>query len=435
MKQRGLSYWRVLQSSAQSSTAREAAIVLVGNMTSALLRFIVTVVLAHSTSKAEFAYFALFIAVMDLSTIAADSGLNNTMVRFLAMNRGKDIRPLLWRSLVIRAVLWVGVIVLGAIALWPFFATQQVDANFRWMYPAAIASGLFISVSIHGMSVMQGLSRFTAFSILTLSVNVLRVAGLAICFLAGWTQPAQLFAAFFFLPVLTLPIVPFWTRSATRGLAGEPIAENYSTLLKYMAPVGAVTILTVVLQRFDVFLLKAWADDEAVADFAVAFQLAFVFPLIARSLFTVLLPKASAMTTAEELARYRRRTLVLYPVLLAVVALAVVVAPWILALTFGERYASSAPILRLLIIAFGMHIVFNPLSVILYSIEKHRWVPLIHLIQVPMLIALDFWLIPIHGGFGAAIGALAIRVFGVIAVLVLTGLAIEQMKTRQRESV
>lgn len=427
-------YIRLLFATARSVTAREAAIVMSGNLGSALLRFAVSVVLANHTTKEEFAYFALFIAVMDLSTIAADSGLNNTMVRYVALGREGDLRPLLKQSFLIRAVLWLAVVLIGAAGAWPFFATQGVEQGFGWMYPAAVASGLFISVSGHGMSIMQGLQRFWAFAALALSVNVLRVSAVLLGLALGFASADALFAAFFLVPTLTIPLAMVWVRFVQgRGRAGNG-GVPYRDLIRYMAPIGVVSILAIVLQRVDVFLLKALDGPETVADFRVAFELAYIFPLLARSLFTVLLPKASIMTTGDQLAAYRRRVIVLYPALLALVAVAVAIGPWLIELLFGSRYVSSVPVLRVLLIAFGMHIVFNPLSVVLYAIERHILVPAIHLVQLPMLIALDFWLIPRYGGMGAAIGALVIRVFGVAAVLVFTHRAIAAKRIAERES-
>jgi len=418
----------------RSSVARHAGIVLTGNLASALLRFAVCMMLASTFTKDDYAYLMIFVAVMDLASAFGDSGLNATMVRFVALHREENCGPIVRQVFSIRITIWAIVAAVALAGAAGFFAIQRIEPDYRWIYSAALVAGLLLSFNGHGMAVMQGRQRFVAFAVLAMSINIVRTVSVGGALKWGVHDPATLYKAFFIVPLAAAPLSAGLIMVTLRGLRRLPAVEaSYGELLRFTAPTGAIIAIAMLLQKLDILMLKAMSTDAVVADYGAAYMLAFVFPLITRSLFTVLLPKVAALKSARALRDYRRRVLTLYPALLGATAIGTVVGPWVLEFILGDKYASAIPILRMLILGFGIHLIFNPLGVILYAIERHFYIPLIHLIQLPILVSLNLLLIPALGGIGATISALVIRVLGVAAMVVLTQKAIQNKARQEHE--
>jgi O-antigen/teichoic acid export membrane protein len=203
-----------------------------------------------------------------------------------------------------------------------------------------------------------------------------------------------------------------------RNLPLSPVTRP--EIVKFMGTLALTQIVIIIMIRADVFMLGALANRETVADYTAAFQLAFCFPLVASALFNALLPAVSAMKTASQLAAYRRRLLQLYPAILVATAIGVLVLPFLVSLLFGERYTSAIPILRVLVLAFGIPIIVNPLSLIFYNINKPYYITAIHAGQLAIILPLNYVLIPRLGGLGPACSLLVIYTLSVAVTVAWT---------------
>lgn len=421
-------YWDSVTDTLASRTARHAGIVMSGNLTSALLRFGVGVMLAKTLPKSDYAYLILFMTVMDLFATFCDSGLNATMVRFLAMHRENAPGPIVRSVVVLRGVV-LGVAVVGAaVCAVPFFATQEVPEAYRLLYPAALLAGVMLSLNGWGMAIMQGRERFISYAFLAVAINLVRATLIGVLMWAGIHGPSALFKTFFFSPLAVVPVSAGAAWLVIRSLRNLPSPRvTCGELIRFTVPVGATMLVAIIVLRLEVLMLKAMADEEALADYGVAYQIAFLLPLLNRALFTVLLPKVSYMKGAADLRRYRRRVLQLFPVILLLTALSIMVAPFILDLLFAGKYASARPIMQLLLFCFGFNVIGNPLCLIFHSIGRPQNILVIHLCQLPMLVGLNYLLIPHFGAVGVGITAVVVRVFFVATAILWTRAVISKM--------
>ncbi len=420
----------------RSGTARNAGLVLSGNIGSALLRFAVTMLLVKVLTKSEFAYFVVFVALMDITSTICDLGLNTTIVRFFAQDANADLRSLLKQSLVIRASLWGIASLIAVVGAFPFFSQFEIPAAYRPLYAAAVIAGVLLSFNGHGMAVMQAAERFRSYICIAVSNNVARLLFVGGCIWLGVTRADSLFLVFFLVSFLVLPIIIGFLLVTLRSRTESSVAPvSYEALVRFMLPVGGVILVTGFLARLDVFMLKLMSSAETLADYGLAYQLAFVFPLVTRALFTVLLPKAAGMTTSAQLKTYQEKILHVYPLVLLATVFGVVILPSVLVWLFGEKYASALPALRVLIVGFGLSIVFNPLTVILYSLKRHRYVLGIHMLQLPMLLGLNLFFIPQFGGLGAALSDAIMRLLGVVALLLVTRSVIREKAWSEEGSI
>lgn len=424
-------YFREILRIALSTTARHTAIVLGGNLVSGMLRFVVAAMLAKFLSVPEWGTFVLFVTLMDMVSIFTDAALNSTFVRFVSNRGACDPRPLLRRCLGIKIGLSVLVASL-ALAAYPVIgpAFDLPPDTFTW-YALALCAGLLLSFNTFSLAILQVHQRFALFALQTASINIVRIVLIGGLVYAGWHQVEIYYNAFFGATLVALLFGGLVCAAALlRKDSGEPLNVSYAQLWRFMWPLTAMNLLTVLFQRVDILLLNRLTTPEVVGQYGLAFQVAFVFPLFTSALFTALLPRVSAMKSNAELRQFRAKSFQVYPIVLVAAVAGAVVLPVAVQFIFGDKYNAALPILRLLILSYGINLLFNPLGLILYALERPHALTWIQAIKLPLLIGLDLLLVPALGGLGAALGITVIRAAGVVAIVWWTGRLLRETGTR-----
>ncbi len=413
----------------RTPTVFQAGVVFSGTLASAGLRIAVAFSLARALSAREYGLLEIYIAVMDLIALYADSGLHATLVRFMAQNPPEAARRTAGRSLVLKGLL-TGLIVLLAALLFPFCRRiLSLGEEAPWMYFSAVMAGAFLAANGFALAIMQGRLRYGLYAWQAIVVNLIRIALVGGALALGMRGLLPLSVLFFIAPAAAMLLAAPAARSVLQDAApGEVHSDgaSYGELARFMAPLAALQVIVSTMPYVSKFMLQAMATPVDVANYALAYQLGFIFPLLTGALFTVLLPKVSAMRSADELAAYRRKALRLYPIVMALTLAGVLAGPPVLTLFFGDKYAAAAPILRLMVFCFGLHVVTQPLSLAFYAVGRPHTLTWIYGVQLALLAALCAVLIPLLQGMGAAL-ALTLSTMGAVgAIIVLSGKAIRQ---------
>jgi len=420
----------------RSKTAMHAGLVMGGNLISGMLRFTVFIVLAKALSVNELGYLVVFVTLMDLVAVFCDSGLNPTMVRFMALHEGERVEPLILRCLQLKVAISTVLVIVLSIGYPLFVRFQRIPEDYRWLYPVAIGAAVFLSLNTFGMAILQGRKRFGLYAVLSVAINSVRFA--VIGTLAWWSigRAVAYYGSFFAAPPLAvLFAVVLVTLTLRRDAKLGHADVSYRKLIRFVIPLAAMSAATMLFRVADVFMLKALTSGEVVANYGLAYQVAFVFPLLTMAMFTVLLPKVAAMTTADELRRYHRRVLSVYPIVLVAAVAAMFLLPPALSLVFGDKYTSAVPVLRILVMAFGLNLILNPLSLILYALDRPQYFTLIQVFKLVLLVPLDLLLIPRFEGIGAAAAIAVLKLIGVLLMIVCTARTIKAKERQESHEV
>lgn len=172
---------------------------------------------------------------------------------------------------------------------------------------------------------------------------------------------------------------------------------------------GIGVVLSVAGAQAEILLLQGLlGDGTAVYDGAL--RLARALPLFTAALTTVLLPRASALRTTEEIRSYLRRVIKVVPAAAAAAAFGLAVAGhWLIPLLWGEKYDQSLPLLRWLCAAYGLGIVLNPLMLVLYPLKRIAWITALGAFDLGLALTLNFFLIPKLGAFGAVLSVFSVK--------------------------
>ena len=186
--------------------------------------------------------------------------------------------------------------------------------------------------------------------------------------------------------------------------ARVPVREIYGFAL----PLLAVDLMFVVMNGANVVMLGYFGDARDVADYRVVQPAAHLNVLVMTSFTLLFTPMAARLFARDDKAGIQElywRTAVwiavfTFPVFAATFALSHTLTVGM----FGERYASSAPILALLSLGyyFSAALGFNGLTLRVYGLVRYSVV--IAVLAAIANVALNLVLIPRYGALGAGIG-------------------------------
>lgn len=180
-------------------------------------------------------------------------------------------------------------------------------------------------------------------------------------------------------------------------------------------------LASVIYLKIDQVMLANMVGLDSVANYAVAVRLSefwYVFPVIAANSFFPWLAKQPKGRMRDQAMQQLLRSLIFAAVLIAL--LTALLGEWLIVLVFGEAYRASAAIL-------SVH-VFAGIFVFQRAILS-KWLILENLLKFSLLshglgavcnVLLNWWLIPLYGGLGAAWASLAAYFFASIGCLLLS---------------
>jgi len=167
------------------------------------------------------------------------------------------------------------------------------------------------------------------------------------------------------------------------------------------------TVVLASLAQVDVFMLRARADDQALASYGSAFQYYALAVLLVSAVQAILLPAvqhASSVSEIDTLFRKHRKLLVLtFPLFF----LGAWLAGWVLPLIDRGKYPEAVLAFRILTASAFLSLAFSPHATVVMRYEDFRFQAGLALGVLLGSTGLQFALIPRFGPAGAALGVLA----------------------------
>ena len=201
--------------------------------------------------------------------------------------------------------------------------------------------------------------------------------------------------------------------------------NSLRTVLKSCAPILLAGIFATVLLNVDIVMLGFMRPPEDVgiyAGMARLYSLSMLAGLIVTTAFAPALSAAASENAKMKATyfQYIRITVFLGAPLCGAIA---AFPDWAVMLVFGEEFAGGAPILITLIIAALIsYACMAPLTALVAWRDQTAQM-IVFAVVAGSNVALNFLLIPLHGGIGAAIATLAAQTF-------MLGLLIYRVRTK-----
>lgn len=389
----------------RTQTAKDTYILFVGNLASAFLGFIFTIIVARVLSVSDFGIFSAASNLVVIFYSLYDLGLSGGLVNFVAETfaRGKieEERAYIKAAFLLR---FMAYIILSAAV---FIFARQVSSKFLATDDVRVAYWV-VAISFGFMfeglftPALQAEKKFFPSILVTGSIGIVRplVAGVLIL-LGGLTlssallsyalgAAASIFVGFAFVGI------GFLFAKATK--------EIYFRLVKFSGWLGVNRIISGVAGRLDIQMLAAMVGATATGLYSIPSRLTSFVTVLSSSFSAALAPRLASFGDKKEEKKYiAKASLATGGIILAIICWIVVAKPFIL-LLFGQKYLEAVPIFQALtasMIPFVLAAV--PSTAIIYSIKKPVFIGAFSIYQLAAIFSLNLFLIPKFGVFGPII--------------------------------
>lgn len=395
-----------------SDTSKDTFITMVGNGIVAVSGATFTVLVARGLNPSQFGVLSALTSTAILLASLGDMGISSALVNFIPKFKGD-------RDSIVSLSFWIQIIIAALIGL-------LLLALSHWHYKIIPGSTLTHFLLLTLLTTAALLS-FFAQSLLKAERNFLYAAIVQIIESVGKLIPVGLL---FFLSTLQirpilLSIIGSITLAASVGLVKELGNISFvfprlylKKIFHFSKWVALMRGFSVAISRIDVILLNALGTSHQAGIYAAASRITMLFALLVSSLGSVVAPRFSAFNKKKQVITYIKKVSLLIGGVSLLMALSIILAPFIVKTVFGNQYLAAIPVFRYLTLAmipFLLSIITtNPL---IYFFNKPNFTALATAIQVGLLVVIEVALIP---SLGAMAPTVALAVSNTV-VLGLTG--------------
>lgn len=405
-----------------SKTLQNTGVVFAGNIIASAFSLVTLLILSRTLGPETFGVLSLVTSITLLLVSLTDFGIAVGFSKFVTPMEDKSSKKGLS---FFRVVFWMEILLGFATILFGFILLDPIS---HWLGVAEIKGPLILGFVIGGVLsfytyipiVLQALQKFWTIAMFNIFSNFLKLAIISTLFLTGlltlWnTLYVNLFTAFAATLIGLLVIPKFFISKIDWSEDPRSLKELFS-FTKWLA---ISYCLNAVAARMDILFLSHFRSSTEIGHYALAFQLSSSFPLLLGAVSTVLIPKVNTLKTSDQLGQYILKSVKSSILVIPLVLIGIMVSPAIIELLFGAKFTNSIPIFQILLINYLLILIINPVSFVMYALNKQKILTIINTISLVILFAVQIYLIPLFGGIGAA---LSLLINTIISMIIMTSL-------------
>lgn len=402
---------------ALSKTAINSAILFGGNFLNTFLSLIAIIFVSRKLGPTNFGILATFNAVMIALVGLTDFGLGTTSIKLISqyLNENKRKAYVVMKVIVALEVL-TGVLV-GVLGL--IFSKNVASAlggqHLLFAVRMGFLAGIFATAGAFYGPFFVAYEQFIKNALVNLSGAVLRTGTVIVLFMMASLSLTHVIVAYTIVPIAFFFIgFTFIPKDFVLKTQREEQREALQEIFHFSKWIFLSYVATSIAGKLDVFLISRFNGSEAVGLYAAAQQLVTVMPMLIGAITTVLLPKVSKLRTQTEFKGYIKRVVLGVSFLcLALIPIALF-GDILIKLIFGHRFLGAISAFKILFLGYLVALFVNPLSLILYALNKPRILTYGNYIQLVVSLGAYVILIPRFGSIGAALTFLIINIVGAV---------------------
>ena len=362
-----------------------------------------------------------FIAFVSLSaTLLVSGGMALSLARYVGETLGRR-QPERLRALV-RWAWWVegAAAALCGIAI-AAVAAGGAEPQGAWLLAAAVAALATLHTVPH--AVLVGTQRWRDASRITLTTGTLSLPALIIVLAAGGGITGM-----FAVEAVAAAVTLAWagvvaSRLLTRlSPATRPARELGRAAGRYaLGSTVGVVITLIVFRRSEFFFLNHYSSDAEIAIYSIAFAVVSGLIVLPEALATAILPAFATLFGAGASERIRAgfgRALRLMVVsAFPVTALVLALGPEALRLVYGDEYAGTGEVLRIMVLALPLVPLMSVSEALLAGLGKLKAPLVVGGFAAVANLLLAFALVPSHGAVGAGIANTAAQLAASVGLI------------------
>lgn len=413
--------------------ARNSIINLMGGILPLIPAIIATPFLLRTLGIDRFGFLTLawtLVAYLTLFDFGIGRALTRTIAECLGDGREEEISSIAGNGLAIAAVFGtVAAVILAALAPWLALAVLKIppaleaEAVRGLLILAVVVPLLIATTGFQGILIAY--QRFGTINAIQIPASFLIILGplFAVQFSRDVSVMIAVVAAVRIAAAcaqgyVCLKILPDLPRSLglrTRTLRPLLIFGGWITVSNVIGPL---------MTYLDRFMVAAIASMAAVAYYTVPYDLAIKLSLVAGAINAVLFPAFSATilnNAARAVNLFTRSMNYLVIALIPPVLIAATLARPGLTLWLGEEFSlNAASILQWLVLGVFVNCIAQMPFALIQAAGRADITAKLHLTELPIYLAVAWWLIGDYGALGAAIAWTARVILDTTALLILT---------------
>lgn len=396
-----------------SSVRKNISIVLIGNMSNVAIGFILSAYIARYVSVEQYGLYGTVNAALILLPSIIDLGLSVTLVKYITDSK---YDPLHIFNTVFFFKLVVGVLLVPLSLIFaPGFSDILLnDIQHSSLIPLIFVGSTAASAASAYQSYSQVKGEFPRYVILGGAPALFRLVATVIGIHYFKFSLQNLIALTCLAPTLGVLMGFFFYRKETKPMLDFKVLRSMIGFSKWLA---ITTICGALMQRVDIFLLNKLSSPKEVGYYYAALQIAFVIPIVTMSVSNVLLPKVVTLTTKQSQKEYVRKVMSYLPHVMLMIVLVMLSARYLFSLVFGAKFTPSAESFTIITSVFLLGVIITPLGLLVYPLNKPQLQTLLFIVQLIIMCCIDYFLIPLYGATGAAVGVLATKLFGAAVIM------------------
>lgn len=409
---------KIVRNKIRNKTLADVLKVLSGNAVAQAMGFFALAIVAREIGPIKFGQLSVFIATLNITTQITDFGFSTTIVKHGSdlVKSGSNYKNYIFTVLLFRVA--VSLVLMAIFFIYSnefsqiIFGTQEKKHFIEAIGISMPLGSIFFTALSH----QQAIQNFTQYSVLNIATQIFRLITLILILILSSVPSVLMLSYGYLAPLIVLPILIIFTNIRRRSNLNFDFKELFNSM-KVGIWAFLSALLSVAIMRLDVLIMENLSTSLEVGYYSAATQLAMVFPLVTSAVVATLLPRATSFISTNSIEAYRRKIFSSAKYILAAIVLAVLFSPVVVKLAFGVKYHETVKTLQILLLAYGIGALVNPLVLIFYAIRKPYILTIVLLFQLMVNFFLSVSFVPEHHALGAAVAALIARVMGLIVFL------------------
>lgn len=414
---------------------KDMAIVVVGNVVAMIAGMAFTIVLSRHLGPADFGVLSTAMAVMAVAAGMSTLGLRTAMVRFVASLRDEheEAARYIQRFTLLIVLVLASLIAIGGLLLaGPLAGAILGDRSLAWVIRFSFIGAFGVALTVYVSATLQAYQAFVKLAAFTIALSAARIVVVLMLLAMGMLTLKSGVLAMSLVPIVVVTLgvvlVPKMMLSSSRTTEQRKHAAQFLSFSKWIA---LSFISTTVLAQIDVIMVAHFRDAEEVGIYAAAVRLAMVIQLFIASVVTALLPEVSRMKDREQFMTFIRKfSSIAVPGTVVLLVIALLLTGPVTTLIYGSAYAGSGSLFQIFAVGLAISFVANPISLVLYALDRPGLLTGIHFAQVALAVAGYWFMTPIFGVTGAATVKMGVGVFGAVMALFFVARLIQQLPSR-----
>ncbi len=371
--------------------SKDFAYTLLGNIFYAGINFISLALIARFLGPYQFGDFSLLYAILSMIVIIIDFGMGVSVVKFssefYSQKKFEEFRGLFSISFKIKLYISILVFIIGIVSSQLISTVILNNANLTipliLVFIGGIGLSLFDFMKLYFQS-KQEFGKYSLYLIISASLQFILII---------------LISNFFFLNLLNsifiFCLIPFILFFVMLVLIDKSIifsnvkAQNYKKILNFNIYIIISSLCAMLYNRIDLFFLNSLLSNNSVGLYSAAYQTAIMITLLTNSISFILLPKISSLLKPKEIRDAYKNILKYFSLVYLIIIPIAFITPFLMIFLYGIEYSQSISIFQILIFSIGLSIIINPLSILIYKVNKPYIITITLLCEIIFIILFE----------------------------------------------